>query len=68
MLDFCVDMADVVVGLATEQIFDKNDCNSILDNGAIFIDAANNFETKEKLRCGKWTRNVIIERIKALEE
>jgi 5,10-methylene-tetrahydrofolate dehydrogenase/methenyl tetrahydrofolate cyclohydrolase len=68
MLDFCVDMADVVVGLATEQIFDKNDCNSILDNGAIFIDAANNFDTKEKLRCGKWTRNVIIERIKALEE
>ena len=65
---FCVDMADVVVGLATEQIFDKDDCNYILDNGAILIDASNNFDTKEKLRCGKWTRNVIIERIKALEE
>lgn len=68
MRDFCVAMADVVVGLATEQIFDKYDCDYILDNEAIFIDASNNFDTKEKLRCGKWTRNVIIERIKALEE
>lgn len=68
MRDFCVGMADVVVGLATEQIFDKYDCDYILNNGAILIDASNNFDTKEKLRCGKWTRNVIIERIKALEE
>jgi 5,10-methylene-tetrahydrofolate dehydrogenase/methenyl tetrahydrofolate cyclohydrolase len=66
-LDFCIGIADVVVGLATEQIFDKHDCNSILDSGAIFIDAANNFDTKNKLRCGKWTRQIIINRIKKLK-
>lgn len=63
MLEFCVKIADVVVGLATEQIFNKNDCDDILYNGAIFIDASNNFDTEEKLRCGKWTRQVIIDRV-----
>lgn len=68
MRDFCVYMTDIVVGLATEQLFDKNDCDVVLDNGAVFIDAANNFDTRNKLRCGKWTRDIIIDRIKERKE
>lgn len=65
---FCLEQADVVVGLATEQIFDKEICNLLTDSNTTLIDASNNFDINYKLRCGKWTRNVIIERIKALEE
>ena len=28
------------------------------------IDASNNFDTQKKLRCGKWTREIIINRLK----
>lgn len=61
--------ADVVVGLANqEKVLDAELCSQLNDYGITLIDSGNNFDTKNKLRCGKWTRNVIIERIKALEE
>lgn len=61
--------ADAIVGLANqENILDTELCSQLNDYGITLIDSGNNFDTKNKLRCGKWTRNVIIERIKALEE
>lgn len=61
--------ADAVVGLANqENVLDAELCSQLNDYGITLIDSGNNFDTKNKLRCGKWTRNVIIERIKALEE
>ena len=59
----CCDYANVVVGLATEQVFDEDECNWITDTNAILIDSGNNFATKNKLTCGKWTRQVIIDRV-----
>lgn len=60
----CCDYANVIVGLATEQIFDEYTCSVMEDfSNAILIDSGNNFATKNKLTCGKWTREVIIERI-----
>ena len=60
----CADYANVVVGLATEQVFDEDGCNIINDfNNTVLIDSGNNFATKNKLTCGKWTRQVIIDRV-----
>ena len=53
--------ADIIVGLATEEIFDQHFCDNWL-NKKVLIDSGNNFNTKNKLRCGKWTRQVIVER------
>lgn len=66
MIDYCHLFAEIIVGLSTEQVFNQHECNFV-DNGKLFIDAANNFDTKNKLRCGKWTRQVIIDRIKKLK-
>lgn len=55
----------IVVGLATQQVFSKYECDMLSKSGILLIDANNNFDTQDKLRCGKWTRNVIIERIKS---
>lgn len=63
IFDFCVEFADVVVGLATEQIFNKDDCSFIRANNTLLIDSGNNFDYKYKLTCGKWTRQVIIDRV-----
>lgn len=61
----CVDYANIVVGLATEQVFDEDSCSMINDfNSTVLIDSGNNFATKNKLTCGKWTRQVIINRVK----
>ena len=54
----------IVVGLATEQVFDDDWCQNLIHNQTILIDSGNNFDTKDKLRCGKWTREVIINRVK----
>lgn len=62
MIDYCHLFAEVIVGLSTEQVFDKYECNFV-DNDKVFIDAANNFDTDNKLRCGKWTRQVIVDRV-----
>jgi 5,10-methylene-tetrahydrofolate dehydrogenase/methenyl tetrahydrofolate cyclohydrolase len=59
----CCDYANVVVGLATEQVFDKDSCKWMEEFNTILIDSGNNFETKNKLTCGKWTRQVIIDRV-----
>ena len=64
MEHLCCNYANVVVGLATEQVFDENSCAMIENfHNTILIDSGNNFATKNKLTCGKWTRKVIIERI-----
>lgn len=63
MLDFCVEFADIVVGLATEQIFNNDDSSYIRANNTLLIDSGNNFDDKYKLTCGKWTRQVIIDRV-----
>lgn len=59
----CSDYANVVVGLATEQIFNEYECNWMTEQHTVLIDSGNNFETKNKLTCGKWTRQVIIDRV-----
>ena len=60
----CVEYANVVVGLATEQVFDEDSCKWMTDTNTVLIDSGNNFATKNKLTCGKWTRQVIINRVK----
>lgn len=60
----CMDYANVVVGLATEQVFDEDICAIINDfHSTVLIDSGNNFATINKLTCGKWTRQVIIDRV-----
>ena len=59
--------SDIVVGLANQDnIFDNDWCERLRICHIDLIDSGNNFDTKDKLRCGKWTRDVIIQRIKAL--
>jgi 5,10-methylene-tetrahydrofolate dehydrogenase/methenyl tetrahydrofolate cyclohydrolase len=60
--------ANVVVGLATEQVFDNEWCKILRICNIDLIDSGNNFDTKDKLKCGKWTRQVIIDRIKERKE
>ena len=55
-----------VVGLASEQVFNTAECQELLINSCHLIDSGNNFDTNDKLRCGKWTRKVIIDRINNL--
>lgn len=59
----CVDYVNIVVGLATKQVFDEDSCKWMTDTNTILIDSGNNFATKNKLTCGKWTRQVIIDRV-----
>lgn len=68
MLLTCEWFANVVVGLATEQIAGKVKSSYLTEEGIELIDSGNNFDTMFKLRCGKWTREVIIDRIKKMEE
>ncbi len=63
MYKICLEYANIIVGLSTEQIFDTDDCERLRKTGAVLIDSGNNFDTKIKCRCGKWTREVIINRI-----
>ena len=64
MKTHCCVFADIVVGLATEQIFNSRECAELRSLNVLLIDSGNNFETKDKKTCGKWTREVIINRIK----
>ena len=59
----CANYAGIVVGLATEQVFDKDSCKQMEEMHTILIDSGNNFATKNKLTCGRWTRQVIIDRV-----
>jgi hypothetical protein len=58
--------ADYIVGVSSAQLFDEYDCKELRYHNTILIDSGNNFDTKDKLRCGKWTRKVIIDRINNL--
>jgi 5,10-methylene-tetrahydrofolate dehydrogenase/methenyl tetrahydrofolate cyclohydrolase len=61
--------ADIIVGVSSkDNIFDKEWCERLITLHKVLIDASNNFDTKDKLRCGKWTRKIIIDRIKKVEE
>lgn len=61
--------ADIIVGVSSEDnIFDKEWCECLNTLHTVLIDASNNFDTKDKLRCGKWTRNIIVDRVKKLHE
>lgn len=61
--------ADIIVGVSSEDnIFDKEWCERLNALHTVLIDASNNFDTKNKLRCGKWTRNIIVNRVKKLHE
>lgn len=67
MLLTCEWFANVVVGLATEQVANKVKSCYLNEENIELIDSGNNFDTKNKLRCGKWTREVIIDRIKEMD-
>lgn len=56
---------NVLVGLSsTDHIITANECDSLRNiHEVLLIDAGDNFDTKDKLRCGKWTREEIINRI-----
>jgi 5,10-methylene-tetrahydrofolate dehydrogenase/methenyl tetrahydrofolate cyclohydrolase len=58
--------ADYIIGVSSAQLFDEYDCKELRHHNTILIDSGNNFDTKDKLRCGKWTRKVIIDRINNL--
>lgn len=56
--------ADIIVGVSSkDNVFDKEWCERLNTLHKVLIDASNNFDTKDKLRCGKWTRNVIVKRV-----
>lgn len=62
MFDICYKYVNIVVGVSSENVFD--DIHSeILSNEIELIDASNTFDTKNKSRCGKWTREVILSRV-----
>lgn len=56
---------NVLVGLSSiDHIVTANECDSLRNiHEVLLIDAGDNFDTKDKLRCGKWTRAEIIKRI-----
>lgn len=63
MFKIIADFTDVAIGLSTENVFDEIDCRIFhYCNHVKLIDASNTFNTQDKLRCGKWTREVILSR------
>lgn len=61
--------ADIIVGLSSkDNIIGEDLCKRLNMLNTILIDASNNFDTNNKLRCGKWTRNIIVDRVKKLHE
>ena len=63
MFELCYKHCDIVIGVAIGEIFKEWECDVLNQNEVELIDASNNFSTKEKKRCGKWTREVIINRV-----
>lgn len=56
--------SDIIVGVSSkDNIFDKDWCERLNILHKVLIDASNNFDTHDKLRCGRWTRNVIVKRV-----
>ena len=58
-------ITNVLVGLSSQDYIITEEHLEDLPCRIQLIDAGNNFCTKDKLRCGKWTRNVLFERIMA---
>lgn len=60
-----IDCCNILVGLSSQDnILNTQHCDFLTHiNHCVLIDASNNFSTTEKLRCGKWTRAEIINRI-----
>ena len=56
--------SDIIVGLSTETVFSSDDCERFINDGIVLIDANNTFNTDGKTRCGKWTREVLLSRLK----
>ena len=55
---------NILVGVSSQDyIIEEADCNDLIQYGVKLIDAGNNFCTKDKLRCGKWTREVLFDRM-----
>jgi len=63
MYNICKHFSDIVVGLSTENVFNDLNSANLIAHDALLIDASNTFDTKDKLRCGKWTREVILSRV-----
>jgi hypothetical protein len=66
MYTICKDWADIIVGLATCEIFNEIECSKVAWNylgKQNLIDAGNCFNTSDKFRCGKWTREVLLSRV-----
>ena len=64
-MDWLSDCCNILVGLSSQDnILSTQQCDFLTHiNHCVLIDASNNFPTTEKLRCGKWTRAEIINRI-----
>jgi 5,10-methylene-tetrahydrofolate dehydrogenase/methenyl tetrahydrofolate cyclohydrolase len=63
--DWLSDCCNILVGLSSQDnVLNTQQCDFLTHiNHCVLIDASNNFPTTEKLRCGKWTRAEIINRI-----
>lgn len=63
MYNICKHFSDIVVGLSTENVFNDLNSANLIAHNTLLIDASNTFDAKDKLRCGKWTREVILSRV-----
>lgn len=55
--------SDVVVGVSTQPVFDKDECDRLRESDVCLIDASATFDTTDKLKCGKWTREELLSRL-----
>ena len=64
-MNWITDCCNILVGLSSQDnILNTQQCDFLTHiNHCVLIDASNNFPTTDKLRCGKWTRAEIINRI-----
>lgn len=59
-----LEYADIVVGLSSKDyILNSEECERLGYYVKEFIDGGNNFCTKDKSRCGKWTRDILFSRM-----
>ena len=59
-----LEYADIVVGLSSKDyVLNSEECDRLGYWVKEFIDGGNNFCTKNKSRCGKWTRDILFSRM-----
>jgi hypothetical protein len=67
MMEPILPYAHIIVGLSSSEKPVLSECECKILKAVCFtrelIDASNTFETKEKTRCGSWTRKVILDRL-----